>query len=386
MPDFISNIAVPLRGIDPSFSSICLGEHDQIVPIPKRSKWANFFGYLISLLTFRRRAENPELDRTTRKILTLADEFFRAPPTNLDAWQKDVLSEAFAKLKFCVRRNRGRYLRDIEHKIKQIQSLKVGESTDPASVLIPDCWHVIASKLSIQELLNLKLVSKKFRELAKSLLVKRLLHEKIPLAELGIRTGPQVAIFLDFLKDRRPQLQHLDLTGIRLDRSLLPQLLTNLPNLCTLNLKGNISDEDLQSYILPLVNLTHLSLHKSHITDRGLEWLQALSNLQSLSLSRSIIIHRTTLAALSALVHLQSLDLSYCLGHAHADYGLASLCPLTNLQILNLSGCDWITNKGLAQWRHLPNLRRLTLYNCDEISRTGIHRLSAHIEVFSHFT
>ncbi len=89
-------------------------------------------------------------------------------------------------------------------------------------------------------------------------------------------------------------------------------------------------------------------------TDKGLERLEALTNLQTLDASHSKVTD-------AGLKHLHGMSTLRCLDLAYTkvtDAGLKQLRALTNLQSLGLQGTQ-VTDAGLVTIKHLVNLQSL---------------------------
>jgi internalin A len=108
-----------------------------------------------------------------------------------------------------------------------------------------------------------------------------------------------------------------------------------------------------------LVNLTHLELHSTQVTDAGLKELKGLNNLRWLSLMGSKGVSDEGLQELRELKNLDSLDLGYT---AVTDVGMKELSELKNLTRLSLYNTK-VTDVGLKELRELKNLKSLLLIN-----------------------
>ncbi len=98
----LRTIVTKFESIDPSVHSI----NDSCDPIAKRSQWQNFWGWVISLLTFGLCANNGDLDRTTRSIVDVANKHFEMGEWNSP---KDLkkMQRTFSKLESIVSANGG---------------------------------------------------------------------------------------------------------------------------------------------------------------------------------------------------------------------------------------------------------------------------------------
>ncbi len=101
-PD-LTNIVNKFIAIDPAQHSI----DEQYNQLAKRTTWQNILGYVIHIITFGLIAKNPELDRTTNKIITVTNSFFEDQKNELTRKElKDLLS-TFEKLETVVADNGG---------------------------------------------------------------------------------------------------------------------------------------------------------------------------------------------------------------------------------------------------------------------------------------
>eukprot|EP00210_Caulerpa_lentillifera_P004685 g4470.t1 len=128
-------------------------------------------------------------------------------------------------------------------------------------------------------------------------------------------------------------LTHLDLSWNQLHMDTLEQI-TQLPKLHGLNLKNCLGVGDtLLEGLAAMGTIRSLNLSNTGITDDG---LMLLNDLQ-----------------------LDQLNLSRC--DNVTDDGMFWLQYCRSLQELDISGCHNITSGGLEQLQHLPNLKRLYL-------------------------
>lgn len=149
---------------------------------------------------------------------------------------------------------------------------------------------------------------------------------------------------LDYIKDL--ELTHLDLHGTRVtDHGL--KVICGIRSLTSLNLSLTpITDAGVSDLTL-LNQLTELVLIRCTVTDAGLQQICALKNLTNLNLANTQV----------------------------TDEGLKSIGKLDRLTNLTLSGTN-LTNKGLAEIPALENLTHLSLAST-AISNDGIAELSS---------
>jgi Leucine-rich repeat (LRR) protein len=178
----------------------------------------------------------------------------------------------------------------------------------------------------------------------------------------------------------------LSFQGIE-DASILPSLandsmfyLEPLISLQQLLLRSTINDVGMQ-HLLPLKNLTHLECMNAGpfypmrpdyraLTNNSMDVVATLTNLEVLKLYYCKWVTDAGLAKLANLVNLRELDLT---AWNITDKGLSSLQGLTKLQILNLSFTG-ISDKGINYLAAFTQLESLDLSNTS-ISDTGINTL-----------
>jgi hypothetical protein len=120
-----------------------------------------------------------------------------------------------------------------------------------------------------------------------------------------------------------------------------------------------------------LTGLEELNLGGTEITDKSLAHLQGMSSLQQLSL----FLTGVTDAGLKELAALHSLRRLYIGSNNINDAGLAHLTHLTQLQILDVTGCEALSDAGLIHLQALSELQTLSLQGTN-ISDAGALQLS----------
>jgi hypothetical protein len=146
--------------------------------------------------------------------------------------------------------------------------------------------------------------------------------------------------------------------------------IATLDRLVTLRLRGTaILDGPSLAHLTRLGNLRSLNLVGCHLDERGIMHLGRLTALRELSLQGSHL-SDAGLGFLNSLTSLESLDL---MATGVSDRGCAHLEGLTGLRRLNLSQ-NRITDQGI---RHLATLNRLDYLWLDdtEASDGGLHHL-----------
>ena len=116
--------------------------------------------------------------------------------------------------------------------------------------------------------------------------------------------------------------------------------------------------------------LRKLRLARCSITDIGLEHIEKLENLEELDLNGCVSISSSALGeTLGMLIHLTSLDVSYCPGILRSSWQ-GKINALKSLELC-YSG---VRDSHLSRLRSLPNLEELNLDSC-VISDWGVAHL-----------
>ena len=234
-------------------------------------------------------------------------------------------------------------------------------------------------KLSVKEIVRMREVDTRFRDIGREALAKKISDENIPLAKLGLEGNAKVLAFL--LKSLGPEncirIKQLNLSGTDVDDDVLAELSNLTPNLQSLNLAGCflITGHGLQ-HLARLTQLQHLNLLGClFINDVGLKNLTSLTQLRNLNLTRCALITGAGLQHLARLTKLRSLDLAYC--HKINKDSLKNLTSLTQLQNLNLRFCNQITDDGLYYLASLIELQELCISGCLKITGKGLAYLTS---------
>ncbi|MBP8863805.1 MAG: hypothetical protein KBH71_06125 [Anaerolineae bacterium] len=200
-------------------------------------------------------------------------------------------------------------------------------------------------------------------------------------------------------------LERTDITGEGLS-SLQDQPLTWL----SLQACKNLSDKGLEA-VGRLRNLQYLDLSDCNgITAQGLWHLRALTDLRVLRLERCTLLQEETLAPLAAIPHLEELDLSETrisgVGFLHFHHNRVlrrlslegcrrvtseTVVHLLNLEALEVLHLGWTAmgDEALEHLKALPNLRKLDVSGCtrltgdklDELRRRGVRVFSGESPV-----
>lgn len=140
-----------------------------------------------------------------------------------------------------------------------------------------------------------------------------------------------------------------------------------------------LTNAQLQDLVVSFPNLKKLVIRSHDVTDRGLECLQQLVQLQELTLNGCIKIYGSFGHFLQTLPALYTLNLDYC--EHITDDGLEGLQRLAQLRSLSLKNCSKISDDGLAHLGHLAELRSLNLNKCDEITDVGMSHLKGLVKL-----
>lgn len=200
-------------------------------------------------------------------------------------------------------------------------------------------------------------------------------------------------------------LERTDITGEGLS-SLQDQPLTWL----SLQACKNLSDKGLEA-VGRLRNLQYLDLSDCNgITAQGLWHLRALTELRVLRLERCTLLQEETLAPLAAIPRLEELDLSETrisgVGFLHFHHNRVlrrlslegcrrvtseTVVHLLNLEALEVLHLGWTAmgDEALEHLKALPNLRKLDVSGCtrltgdklDELRRRGVRVFSGESPV-----
>lgn len=101
--------------------------------------------------------------------------------------------------------------------------------------------------------------------------------------------------------------------------------------------------------------------------------IKKYGQIQKLDISGNQALTDAGLAQLYTLSDLKSLDLAWCI--KITDEGLARLRPLHRLQTLDLAWCNQITDNGLRHLRVFTQLSILRLEGCKQISDKGLSHI-----------
>ena len=134
------------------------------------------------------------------------------------------------------------------------------------------------------------------------------------------------------------------------------------------NFKGlPLNNEQFEKLIKNCPNLHHIEIRKSLLSGDILKHLANLTNLQFLNISGCDQLEADALKHLAGQNNLQFLDISEC-DQFEAD-ALKHLTKLMGLLSLNISGCYQLEEDALKHLANLKNLQSLTIRWCDQLER-----------------
>ena len=155
-------------------------------------------------------------------------------------------------------------------------------------------------------------------------------------------------------------LESLDLTGCPEVTSRGLEQLQHVPRLQSLSLGGCEFDDDDLEHLDKISTLRHLRLVECEcVTEDGFAHLSRLVNLRSLDFSGSESITDGGLECLGSFTKLERLIVHDCSNIS--DQGLMQLTQLASLQVLDLHSIGRITDAGLGHIKCLSNLETLHL-------------------------
>ena len=177
------------------------------------------------------------------------------------------------------------------------------------------------------------------------------------------------------------QLENLESLNLRrcrgiTDKGLLKIIGPNLKSLITSNTR--ITGDGLADGIVQLNNIESLDLMDcEQLTDTGLRGILSVCgpNLKSLHLRRTKITGESMVGFTKQLNNLENLNLTSC--EQLTDPGLRGILSVCgpNLKSLNLSGTK-ITGESMVEFtKQFNNLKTLCLMDCEQITVSGLREL-----------
>ena len=249
---------------------------------------------------------------------------------------------------------------------------------NPHFELLPDEMIIsMLMKLSVKEIVRMREVDTRFRDIGSDVLAKKISDENISLEELGLKGNAKVLAFLNSLHPvNRHRIRQLNLSGTGVDDEFLARLSSLTPNLQDLNLACcyDITNDGLK-HLAPFTELRSLSLAWCSISNDGLPHLTSFKKLKNLSLAHCLITG-AGLQNLAYLTQLRILNLVWC---NIADEDLQHIGSFTQLRRLSLEGCVSITDYGLQHLAPLKKLVNLNLWFCYNTTYVGRNALKRHI-------
>lgn len=134
--DFIQDLNL-INHIDPLKASLSIDKSGRLVQIQKRSSAANFWHWVIHLITFTIVPRNKDLDAVAQRIISKSSDLNPQQPLNKE--EKKTLKGALTKLEILLKSNGSRESKKITQllkTVKEIQTLKGNhpEASSPASI------------------------------------------------------------------------------------------------------------------------------------------------------------------------------------------------------------------------------------------------------------
>jgi Leucine-rich repeat (LRR) protein len=211
-----------------------------------------------------------------------------------------------------------------------------------------------------------------------------LLRPAVQIEELNLAHAEHVTdIGLSVIKDWK-NLKRLDVSGTQAANGTLT-LLSNHPQLESLDVAGSEVTDDGMQELLPLIHLKHLGLGRTRIDESAISVLGLLDNLQSLDLSATGRRRRrrdgenpVSPSLVEAMAQLRDLRILR-LGHSQiSSDGVRMLASsLNKLERLGLEECVRVDDSAIAAFIDWKSLRQLDLQgtsvtssNLDELRKS----------------
>ena len=218
------------------------------------------------------------------------------------------------------------------------------KGTESVDVLLPqsfsectDIWMVIASSLSVKDLLAFRKTSIHKRIIAEKTLINHLNAGIITPGDLRLTN---VTSLIDYFGENCSEITNLDLQNFQ-----------------------RITDKDIENLSKNFTKLKHLLLKENPITNQSAVHLAKMTLLTSLRLS--LCQHIRDFSFLEQLKELTSLNLSFSI---HNDFSIIEQC--NKLTSLSLSGCYQITDFSFLE--HCNELTSLELLGCRQINDMSV--------------
>lgn len=150
------------------------------------------------------------------------------------------------------------------------------------------------------------------------------------------------------------KIKFCDIPGIQSVNDQINFMRINQNKIHTLKYTNEFTKENFPEIIDFLANLININVQGRYwFEDEDIQKLNKYQNLNILNLSMCENITDKGMAHLAKIPSLSVLDLSWS---NITDQGLACLARLPNLRALNLTGCIHITDKGIESLNHFPQL------------------------------
>jgi len=180
---------------------------------------------------------------------------------------------------------------------------------------------------------------------------------------ISLDNRPEVPVFVD----RQAAITYLEGIGCRV--SMRERESGTPVNRVSVS-RGEQFDDRAMKCLGAFPDLGMLHLHRTKITDAGMEYLRQLTNLRHLSIGHAQVTDKG-IAVVAQLTKLEDLDIG---STQVSDEGLKHLKTLRNLRQLSLPDTK-VTDEGLARLKELASLERIALGLRGNVTDDGLRHL-----------